>query len=64
MKVEKKGNTIVLTLPADWDSQNLTGSGKSFTIASSGGAQKIGDLGISVNVNVYKKNPAYVKPTS
>ncbi len=47
-KFEVKGNQVIITF--DPDSKELSKSGKSFILASSGGFQYEGDIGISYNI--------------
>lgn len=52
-----------LTIEIDLDSDlGITPSGKSIGIATSHGNQQIGDDGVILGLNCYRKNPDYVKP--
>ena len=67
MKVEQKGDEIVITIPRNKKPQPST-SGKTLIIASSHGNVPTpllhNDDVISAGVNVFARNPAYVKPTT
>ena len=52
----------ILTITADLNIDNgLTPSGKSHSIATTHGNQKIDDKGTKLSVNIYRKNLKYVK---
>ena len=65
MKIEIKGNDLVITLPMDKPFQ-LSGSGKSYTVASSRGVIKtdtqVDGKFLNVGVNAYIENENFVKP--
>ena len=67
MKVEEKGNDIVITIPRN-KKPVPSASGKTLIVASSHGnvptsLQHNGDV-ISAGVNVFARNPEYTKPAS
>lgn len=67
MKVEEKDGKIIITI--DRNKKPLpSASGKTLIVASSHGnvptGLKNGDDVISVGVNIFARNPAYVKPTA
>ena len=51
MTIEKKGNSILITVPDVTKNFGPSTSGKTLIIATTSGAEKID--GISVNLNVY-----------
>lgn len=53
-KHELRGNQVIITF--DPDSTELSSTGKSYLLASSGGFQNEGDIGISYNITKKKKD--------
>ncbi len=53
-KHEVKGNQVIITF--DPNSKEISGTGKSYMLASSGGYQWNGDIGISYNIIKKKKD--------
>ena len=66
MKVEEKGNDLVITLPMNREGV-LSAKGKTYLFATSHGNMPTSiikdDLPLVVGVNAYIKNLKYVKPT-
>lgn len=53
-KYELKGNQVIITF--DPNSKEISSTGKSFILATSGGFQYVGDIGISYNITKKKKD--------
>lgn len=51
---EIRGNQVIINF--DPDSKELSSTGKSFMLASSGGFQYDGDIGVSFNITKKKKD--------
>lgn len=59
MRIEKKKLIIEVDLTKEFGPSE---SGKTIIIASTEGSQKIGHEDAVLGLNIYKKNPKYVKP--
>lgn len=60
MKVQIKGGDLVITIPADVKNLKASKSGKTLTVASTGGFQetdlKVSDKPVYINLNAFIKN--------